>query len=133
MTTEPTILGKYSIPVGVSLVPNVCAVHYTQKNWTSPDQFDPYRFIDGKTRAIANIPFGTGPRQCVARQFSLYEVRSGRFIAVLIRFIDSFFLRLATNITLHAFEGLQVASSVGQSTCGIRAQRIWGIWVEYST
>lgn len=56
-------------------MPNVCAVHYTEKNWTSPDRFDPYRFIDGKTRAIANIPFGTGPRQCVARQFSLYEVR----------------------------------------------------------
>ena len=68
------MLGKYSIPSGVSLVPNVCAVHYTEKNWTIPSEFDPYRFIDAKTRAVANIPFGTGPRQCVARQFSLYEV-----------------------------------------------------------
>jgi cytochrome P450 len=80
MTTEHVILGKYSIPAGVSLVPNVCAVHYAEKDWTVPERFDPYRFIDGKMRAVANIPFGTGPRQCVARQFSLYEVCGGRFI-----------------------------------------------------
>ncbi|KAJ3515318.1 hypothetical protein NLJ89_g1839 [Agrocybe chaxingu] len=76
ITTEYVMLGKYSIPAGVSLVPNVCAVHHTQRNWTDPSRFDPYRFIDKSTRAIANIPFGTGPRQCVARQFSLYEQRT---------------------------------------------------------
>ncbi|KAF8636248.1 hypothetical protein AX16_011018 [Volvariella volvacea WC 439] len=76
IATEPVTLGKYFIPAGVSLVPNVCAVHHTQSNWTNPSQYDPHRFIDKRTRAIANIPFGTGPRQCVARQFSLYEQRT---------------------------------------------------------
>ncbi|TFK34497.1 cytochrome P450 [Crucibulum laeve] len=75
-TLEPVQLGKYFIPAGVSVVPNVCAVHHNEKNWTDPSKFDPYRFIDNKVRAIANIPFGTGPRQCVARQFSLYEQRT---------------------------------------------------------
>lgn len=79
ITTEHVLLGKYSIPAGVSLVPNLCAVHYAEKDWMFPSEFDPYRFIYSKTRAVANIPFGTGPRQCVARQFSLYEVCS-RFI-----------------------------------------------------
>ena len=103
LTTEYVVLGKYSIPPGVSLVPNVCVIHHTDKNWTTPSQFDPYRFINKKTRAVANIPFGTGPRQCVARQFSLFEVCKS-FI-VFIHCLNVFSL-LATDITIYAFEGL---------------------------
>ena len=73
-TIEPVILGKYFIPQGTSVVPNVCAVHHNPINWPEPGKFDPYRFIETRTRPIVNIPFGIGPRQCVARQFSLFEV-----------------------------------------------------------
>jgi cytochrome P450 len=73
-TVEPVILGKYFIPQGTSVVPNICAVHHNPVNWPEPEKFDPYRFIEARTRPIVNIPFGIGPRQCVARQFSLFEV-----------------------------------------------------------
>jgi cytochrome P450 len=103
ITTEYEMLGKYPIPPGVSLVPNVRVVHHTERNWTNPSQYDPYRFVDKKTRAIANIPFGTGPRQCVARQFSLYEVCASRLS---IHISIKYFSLSATNITIYAFEGL---------------------------
>ncbi|GLB43325.1 putative cytochrome P450 [Lyophyllum shimeji] len=75
-TLEPVTLGKYYIPAQTSLVPNVCAVHQNDNNWPDAQKFDPYRFIDQRQRAAINIPFGTGPRQCVARQFSLFEQRT---------------------------------------------------------
>lgn len=73
-TVKPVRLGKYHIPAGVSVVPNVCAVHQNDANWPDATKYDPYRFIDTRQKAAINIPFGTGPRQCVARQFSLFEV-----------------------------------------------------------
>ncbi|KAF8074653.1 cytochrome P450 4F5 [Lyophyllum atratum] len=75
-TLEPVKLGKYYIPAHTSVVPNVCAVHQNDNNWPEAQKFDPYRFIDTRQRAAINIPFGTGPRQCVARQFSLFEQRT---------------------------------------------------------
>ncbi|KAG6849674.1 hypothetical protein H0H93_006390 [Arthromyces matolae] len=75
-TLEPTMLGEYAIPANTSIVPNVCAVHQNENNWPEPHKFDPYRFINVRTKAVNNIPFGTGPRQCVARQFSLFEQRT---------------------------------------------------------
>lgn len=75
-TIEPVTLGKYHIPKGTSVVPNVCAVHHNPRNWPDPEKFDPYRFIDSMPSPVINIPFGIGPRQCVARQFSLFEQRT---------------------------------------------------------
>jgi cytochrome P450 len=75
-TLEPVTLGKYYIPANTSVVPNVCAVHQNDNNWPDAQKFDPYRFIDTRQKAAINIPFGTGPRQCVARQFSLFEQRT---------------------------------------------------------
>ncbi|KAG6832165.1 hypothetical protein H0H92_004896 [Tricholoma furcatifolium] len=73
---EPTMIGNYAIPANTSIVPNVCAVHHNENNWPEPQKFDPFRFIDIRQKATINIPFGTGPRQCVARQFSLFEQRT---------------------------------------------------------
>ncbi|KAG6855941.1 hypothetical protein H0H87_009134 [Tephrocybe sp. NHM501043] len=75
-TIEDTMIGKYAIPAHTSVVPNVCAVHLNENNWPDPQRFDPYRFIDAHQKAAINFPFGTGPRQCVARQFSLFEQRT---------------------------------------------------------
>ncbi|EAU89601.2 cytochrome P450 4F5 [Coprinopsis cinerea okayama7 len=86
-TTEAVVLSngrggtEYPIPQGISLVPNVWVVHNNPKVWKEPAVFDPYRFMPGeekrgKVRPVHHIPFGTGPRQCVARQFSLYEQRT---------------------------------------------------------
>lgn len=84
-TLEPVNLGRYYIPEGTSVVPNVCAVHQNDANWPDAIKFDPYRFIDTRQKAAVNVPFGTGPRQCIARQFSLFEVsRLTMYIAHLI-------------------------------------------------
>lgn len=75
-TVEHVNLGKYHIPAGTSVVPNISAVHQNDANWPDAARFDPYRFINTHPKSNVNIPFGTGPRQCVARQFSLFEVRA---------------------------------------------------------
>ncbi|KAH0582491.1 hypothetical protein H2248_010435 [Termitomyces sp. 'cryptogamus'] len=75
-TLQPTMIGKYAIPAHTSIVPNICAVHQNDNNWPDAHKFDPYRFIGTRQKAVNNIPFGAGPRQCVARQFSLFEQRA---------------------------------------------------------
>jgi len=101
-TIEPVTLGKYFIPKGTSVVPNVCAVHHNPANWPEPGKFDPYRFIDTPTRPVINIPFGIGPRQCVARQFSLFEVRGSMHCYLCPNSDSDYLVLLATDITLHA-------------------------------
>lgn len=81
---------EYWVPKDVSVVPNVYAAHHSKRVWQDPDVFDPDRFYIGagvsegadgkkirpKVPGSAHLPFGNGPRQCVARQFSLYEQRT---------------------------------------------------------
>lgn len=79
-------LGKYLIPAGTSLNVNVYVIHHHGGYFKDPFTFAPDRFLDqGKSDASddAWVPFGTGPRQCPARNFAIYEQRC--LIAMLLR------------------------------------------------
>lgn len=87
---------SYAVPANVPIVPNVYAVHHTSTLYTNDVHFDAGRFLPEpdkltpgtpahavaaaspypKPRPGAFIPFGTGPRQCTARQFSLFEQKT---------------------------------------------------------
>jgi cytochrome P450 len=44
--------------------------------WDEPDTFDPTRFLPENVGRLARgsyLPFGTGPRQCIGRDFALFE------------------------------------------------------------
>ncbi|KAH7927491.1 cytochrome P450 [Leucogyrophana mollusca] len=74
-------LGKYYIPPNTSLIYNIYAVHHNDSVWGDPKAFRPARFLEkGTPRAAmvkdAWVPFATGPRQCPARNFALYEQRA---------------------------------------------------------
>lgn len=50
--------------------------HHDQDYWSEPDKFDPERFSEENKSNINPahyIPFGMGPRQCIANRFSLLE------------------------------------------------------------
>ena len=48
--------------------------------WGDPNEFRPERYLDSKDTASllrdSWVPFATGPRQCPARNFALYEQRA---------------------------------------------------------
>lgn len=72
---------SYAIPRGSSLIMNLTAVHHTEAYFKNADDFVPERFLPGATRtsdvsdSLTWLPFATGPRQCPARNFAMYEIR----------------------------------------------------------
>lgn len=53
----------------------VFAMHRHRSLWDEPDMFKPERFALGsKTNLDGFLPFGSGPRLCIAAQFALTEI-----------------------------------------------------------
>ena len=73
----------------VMIVPWI--LHRHRLLWDEPDAFDPRRFLPGAREAIdrfAYLPFGAGPRVCIAASFALQEA-----VIVLARIMRQFHLR----------------------------------------
>jgi unspecific monooxygenase len=68
------ILGR-EIPAGSLVVAAPWILHRHKKRWTSPERFDPSRFLPGAPPVdrYAYLPFGIGPRVCIGAQFALIE------------------------------------------------------------
>ncbi|KAK1236607.1 hypothetical protein PQX77_000159 [Marasmius sp. AFHP31] len=73
---------RYYLPPNTSVILNICAIHYNNEYWPDPYEFLPGRFMakDSKEEARLDaslwLPFALGPRQCPARNFALYELRT---------------------------------------------------------
>ncbi|KAH7921652.1 cytochrome P450 [Leucogyrophana mollusca] len=78
-------LGNYYIPALTPLVCNTYAVHHNKATWGDPEIFRPERFLHGQG-AEPWVPFSSGPRQCLAYNFALYELRT--LAAMLLRRYD---------------------------------------------
>src|SRR5699024_2527852 len=51
-------------------------LHHNEKYFPEPEQFMPERFVGEPTHhKYAYIPFGAGPRNCVARSLALLEAK----------------------------------------------------------
>ncbi|KAH7929246.1 cytochrome P450 [Leucogyrophana mollusca] len=91
ISSEGVTLGKYYVPAGTLLICNIFAVHHSDAVWGDPDIFRPERFLDDENKAGARakvplIPFSSGPRQCPAQNFAMYEMRA--LAAMLLREYD---------------------------------------------
>ncbi|ODM89460.1 Methyl farnesoate epoxidase [Orchesella cincta] len=66
--TQDTYIGKYFIPKGTYIVPNMHGMHHDKSYWKDPENFRPERFLD-ETRQFKTDPrlkaFGFGKRICV--------------------------------------------------------------------
>ncbi|CAG9827672.1 unnamed protein product [Diabrotica balteata] len=67
-----------TIKKGMSILMPVYPIHRDSKYYPDPDKFDPERFSDenkSKINPYTYLPFGLGPRNCIASRFALLEIK----------------------------------------------------------
>jgi cytochrome P450 len=72
----PDTLAGTDIGAGTIVVIAPYVLHRHRSLWTTPDVFDPGRFLPGERESIdrfAYLPFGAGPRICIGSPFALQE------------------------------------------------------------
>lgn len=58
------------------MIPNIC-IHYDDRYWKSPREFNPDRFTPEEAEKRPNLafmPFGEGPRNCIGMRYKLATV-----------------------------------------------------------
>ncbi|KFB49805.1 hypothetical protein ZHAS_00017823 [Anopheles sinensis] len=83
-TKEYKIVGEdgepdVTIPQGASVSIPIAGLHYDPRYYPEPERFDPERFNEENKHKIpqgAYLPFGLGPRNCIASRFALMEVKA---------------------------------------------------------
>jgi cytochrome P450 len=70
-------IGGVQVPAGTLVILSPWLLHRREDGWAEPTRFDPDRFLaeggDRLTRSGDYLPFGTGPRLCIGRDFALVE------------------------------------------------------------
>lgn len=72
---EEDQIGGYRIPKGSIVAVSPFALHRDPRFFPDPDRFDPSRFLNGSIDKFAFIPFGAGPRHCVASNMAYIEAQ----------------------------------------------------------
>jgi cytochrome P450 len=67
-------LGGYPLRKGQPVAIFLYAMHRHHQHWQNPAKFDPDRFLPERGNQPAWMPFGYGPRVCIASQFALAEI-----------------------------------------------------------
>ncbi|EFA75913.1 hypothetical protein PPL_10485 [Heterostelium album PN500] len=74
---EDTEICGYFIPKRTQILMNIFSVHHNPKYWPNPEEFNPDRFMTEESTTNYHdiwIPFGTGPRNCVASNLAIDEI-----------------------------------------------------------
>lgn len=82
MTEKVTQVGPYKVPPGVIVFPCLYSILMYSKNWDDPHKFDPDRWMndpayatDPSTGVPRFIPFGVGPKACIAQQLAMVQCK----------------------------------------------------------
>jgi cytochrome P450 len=71
-----TRIGRYAVRRDAQVLIWIYHVHHDARWFPEPERFDPERFSPAKRRAIepgAYLPFGSGTRTCIGKQFAIIE------------------------------------------------------------
>jgi cytochrome P450 len=107
-------IGGFSIPKNSTVVVSPWVTHRHPAFWDEPERFDPERFTPERSAGrplLAHVPFGAGPRFCVAAHFAMTEA-----LVIASRVVRAFRLRPIAGrpavplpgITLRARDGVWV-------------------------
>jgi cytochrome P450 len=67
-------IAGHRVRKGQTVIVAIYALHRHRSQWDDPDTFDPDRFLPGRGPYDAYMPFGTGPRMCIAAHFAQAEI-----------------------------------------------------------
>ena len=73
-----TRIKDIDIPKGSIISIPIYAIHYDPEIWPEPEKFNPYRFTPEeklKHGPYDWLPFGAGPRGCIAMRLGLLEIK----------------------------------------------------------
>ncbi|MFE2597750.1 cytochrome P450 [Streptomyces sp. NPDC059396] len=70
-----TTLGGWSLSPGDDVLLNPYLIHRDPRWWPRPDEFDPTRWLDGRSApGPAYLPFGAGPRVCLGSALTMRQL-----------------------------------------------------------
>lgn len=109
-------LSGHALKAGQTVLIAAYAMHRHRQFWEQPDSFDPLRFAPGNAMNDAYLPFGIGPRMCIAAHFAQAEMA-----VALARVLARYRLEpagpqpvVSLRVTTHSVTGLS-ASAVRQT------------------
>lgn len=73
------------IEKGIEVFIPVLGLHMDENYYEEPEMFKPERFLDGNEAGKIYLPFGDGPRNCIARRLGKMQVKVG-FLYLLQKF-----------------------------------------------
>jgi cytochrome P450 len=83
---QPMRLDGYTLPAGTIVAPCVFLMHRRGDVYPEPRSFRPERFLERGAGTYTWIPFGGGPRRCVAASFAQLEMK--RVIQTILREVE---------------------------------------------
>lgn len=82
---DPDNLGDFTLKAGESVIIPIVGLHRNSQYFSNPDKFDPERFSEENKSDIhpsTYMPFGAGPRTCIANRFALMEAKTILFYLI---------------------------------------------------
>lgn len=112
-TMKRTSIEGFTLWPGQAVLIPIYAIHRHRRLWDRPDQFEPDRFGPSRTYdRSAYLPFGAGPRLCIAASFALTEMS-----VIISQLVRSFRFApagpepvVSLKVSTHARNGLTVAA-----------------------
>uniref|UniRef100_A0A182Q8G5 Cytochrome P450 n=1 Tax=Anopheles farauti TaxID=69004 RepID=A0A182Q8G5_9DIPT len=101
------------IPQGAMVSIPAAGLHHDPRYYPDPDRFDPERFNETNRQSIplgAYIPFGLGPRNCIASRFALMETKAIVYHLIL-------------NFEFHRSARTQVPMQLAKGFTGMKAEK----------
>ncbi|XP_069822019.1 cytochrome P450 2J6-like [Dendropsophus ebraccatus] len=70
-------LNGYTIPKGMMIIPDLSSLHYDERQWKYPHEFNPENFLNSEgdfMKVDGFIPFSAGPRVCLGENLARMEI-----------------------------------------------------------
>lgn len=84
MSEKVTQVGPYKVPAGTIVFPCLYSLLMYSGNWEDPHKFDPERWLrdpnyatDPATGVPRFVPFGIGPKACIAQHLAMVQCKVG--------------------------------------------------------